>query len=479
MGDNSIEIERLRNEIQRANSEISRLEHEYERRFSQELNRIKSEFAQSTVMQQRDFSSRFKQLEKFLCDAYLFETEKMKNRYDQLIDQVSSYEAQLESQIQQIVQEQFELLKQKANEDAKVSLLAQQSILKLNQRIQNACQYPVDLFYPRALQRYIDAGKEAEHLLQLNLYSLALAKADCTCMSVDRLTDDTATKVHELESMFELYSAKLNAIRDFLASSDSRRLLENNEAVLELSEIDLDYWSDLLYSDLQAILIKHQDNINGGVGSWLASCRNSNVSPTLLLDKEMQKLDALPSKLNICITYALSACDCYNYLSHIKSIADGILSEQNYSFKRFVYGAVKPENCLTNGYNFYYDNYLVNEKCVDLMAKPDYREERILIYEKAYPGGKIDQCRLYIIPIRTKNMVSLDVFIQFDIDYLPTIVTSNLGRLFLEAGLEVKVLMKSEKVPMQINRPLSLEALKKSSVDKSETILTSKYSLNI
>ena len=194
MADNNAEIERLKREIQRANSEISQLEHEYETRLSNELQRIKSDFAQSTAMQQKDFSSRFKKLEKSLCDAYLYETDKIKEKYTTLVNQVNSYERDLESQIQQIIQDQSAYLNQKRAENAKVRSLAQQTIEKLNQSIQIACQVPVDLFYPHALQRYIDAGLEAEKLLKDELYSLALAKADCACMFVKRLTDDTRTK---------------------------------------------------------------------------------------------------------------------------------------------------------------------------------------------------------------------------------------------------------------------------------------------
>ena len=123
MADNNVEIERLKREIQRANSEISQLEKEYETRLSNELKKIKSDFAQSTAMQQKDFSSRFKKLEKSLCDAYLYETDKMKEKYEALIKQVNSYERELESQIQQIIQDQEAYLNQKKSENAKVRSL--------------------------------------------------------------------------------------------------------------------------------------------------------------------------------------------------------------------------------------------------------------------------------------------------------------------------------------------------------------------
>lgn len=479
MADNNVEIERLRQEIQRANTEISQLEHEYETRLARELARIKSDFAQSTAMQQREFSSRFKQLEKSLCDAYLYETERMRKRYEILVNQVNAYEAELDSQIQQIIQDQTAFLKHKNAEDAKVCSLAQKSVQRLNQSIQNACQVPVDLFYPHALQRYIDAGKEAENLLQLELYSLALAKADCVCMSVERLTDDTATKVRELESMFELYNAKIEAIDEFIASSDSRQLIDNKEVVLELSEIDLDYWSDLLYSELQIILFKHKDIIRGGVNGWLSQCQGSGISPSLLLDKQMQKLDLIPKKLSICVSYALSACDCYNYLAYIKRIADQVMISQNYAFNTILFGQVKPDNSKTNGYAYYYDNYLIKEQCIDSSSKPDYREERVLLYEKNYAGGKKDRCRICVLPIRTGDTVSLDIYIQFDIDYLPSTISTKIRNLFSESGLNVKLLLNGEKFPVQNDRQLTLEILNSITSEERESTLSSKYSVNI
>ena len=479
MADNNVEIERLQREIQRANSEISQLEREYESRLSHELERIKSEFAQSTAMQQQDFSMRFKKLEKSLCDAYLYETEKMRKQYEALVEQLNSYELELETQIQQIVHDHTSFLKQKEAEDTKARLSAQKSIQELNQCIQAACQVPVDLFYPRALQRYIDAGAEAEKLLQSELYSLAFAKADCACMSVSRLTAETASKVRELESMFQLYRAKIDAIDEFISSSSSRQLIDNNEVVLELSEIDLDYWSDLLYTDLQALLHKHKTIVNNGVNGWLAQCQGSEISPSLLLDKEMQKLDLIPKKLNICMSYALSSCDCYNYLTHIKSIADQVLLSQNYSFNSIQFGAVKSENSSTNGYSYYYDNYLANELCVDSLSKPDYREERVLIYEKSYAVGKRDRCKLYVIPIRTRDTVAVEIYIQFDTEYLPMSVSHNIRNLFLQAGLKVKLLTYGDRIPLQSDRQLSLDVLNSLSPDEKEATLSSKYSVNI
>lgn len=479
MADNSIEIERLRKEIQRVNTEISQLESEYERRLNQELTRMKNEFAQSTAVQQQDFTERFKKLEKSLCDAYLFETEKIKERYESLVDQVNLYETQLEEEIQKIIQEQEKLLREKNRMNEKERISAQQSIEVLNQRIQNACRFPVDLFYPHALQRYIDAGKEAERLLKMKLYSFAFAKADCACMAVKRLTDDTATKVHELESMFGIYSIRLKAIMDYLKTSESRMRIEDNEIVLELSEIDLNYWSDLLYSDIQVVLLKHQDIINGGVDGWLSSCQASGISPSLQLDKEMQKLDSIPQKLRTCVSYALSACDCYNYLSHIKSVADEVLSGQNYSFVSIKYGKVRNKNELTNGYKFYYDNWLVREQCIYESLKPDYREERLLIYQKEYADGKVDQCRIFVVPVRTNNTVSFEVYLQFDTDYLPTIISEKIRRLFIASGINVNILVKTDMIPTQTDRPLSLETLNRLIPEQSESTLVSKYSLNL
>lgn len=477
MADNNVEIERLKREIQRANSEISQLEREYETRLSNELKRIKSDFAQSTATQQKDFSSRFKKLEKSLCDAYLYETDIMKEKYAALINQVNSYERELESQIQQIIQDQEAYLNQKKSENAKVRSLAQQTIQKLNQNIQLACQVPVDLFYPHALQRYIDAGLEAENLLNDELYSLALAKADCACMFVKRLTDDTQAKVRELESMFVIYDAKIKAIDEIVSSH--RQLLENGEVDLELSEIDIDYWSDLLYSDLQSLLLNHRNNIQGGVDGWLSQCQGSSISPSLLLDKEIQKLDLIPKKLNTCISYALSACDCYNYLAQIKSVADQVMTSQNYSFRFVQFGKVNEENSKTNGYAYYYDNFLVNEQCTDSLSKPDYREERILIYEKNYAGGKTDLCKLYILPIRTKDTVSLQVYIQFDTDYLPETVSTKISKLFHDSGLNIKLLPKGDSIPVQQDRQFSLNILNTISSDEKLATLTSKYSVNI
>ena len=478
MADNKTEIERLKREIQRVNGEIGQLERSYEAKLKQEITRIKSDFAQSAAAQQQDFTERFKKLEKSVSDAYLAQVKEMQARYQRLTDEVAAYEAQLDAQIQELVREKEKFLREKAEKEAKTTALAEQALQKLQQSIQDACQYPVDLFYPRALQRYMDAGKEAESLLQNQLASLALAKADCACMSVDRLADDTAAKVRELDAMFDIYRAKLEAIQTSL-TAEPQRMTDNGEVVLELSEIDLDYWSDLLYSDLQALLSKHQEIIDAGVDGWLAACQQTELSPSLQLDKKMQELDLIPRKLNICVSYALSACDCYNFFSRIQSMADDILGNQNYSFCAAVYGRAKEENSTTNGYQHYYDAGLAEEQCVEPGEKPDYREERILRYQKHYANEKIEQCSLIVVPLRTKETVSFQTYLRLESEYLPMVVAEQLRTLFQQAGLPVQLLARTACVPVQSDRLFSLETLNQMIPEDKKSTLAAKYSLNI
>lgn len=479
MADNSAEIERIRREIERTNSEMARVRQEDNERYNKEIARIRSEFDQSAIRQQREYVNRFKVLEKSVCEAHLNETNRMKRKYEALTERLSAYERELEEALDKVIRDNKSFLDQKKAESARELKSARESIDRLRLNIRDACRVPVDVFYPHAIQRYIDAGEEAERLLKEKLYSMAFAKADCACMSVQRLAADTECKVKELESMLQIYKLKIAAIDENMNLSETRQLVDDGEVIIELSPIDVDYWSDLLYTDLQVELEKHRDNVNNGVDGWLLKCQGSNISPSLLLDKEIQKLDLIPQKLKTCVSYALSACDCYNYLENIKDIADRILSEQNYSFSKKQFGAVKPQNDNTGGYSYYYDNYLVKEQCVDSAFRPDYREERVLVYKKDYSVGKTDTCRLYAVPVRHGNTVSLELYIQFDTDYLPMHVSKAISELFAGAGLQVRVLSNGEKVRIQNDRQLSLEVLDDLVPEKSEAELSAKYSLNI
>lgn len=65
------------------------------------------------------------------------------------------------------------------------------------------------------------------------------------------------------------------------------------------SEQDTSYWSDQLYTELSTTLDGHRAVLDAGINGWLKRCAGQPVSPTLLLDQEIQKLNALPDKLGL------------------------------------------------------------------------------------------------------------------------------------------------------------------------------------
>lgn len=83
---------------------------------------------------------------------------------------------------------------------------------------------------------------------------------------------------------------------------------------------------------MKELIQEHQANVDGGTGQWIKKCANQALDPAFLLDKEIQRLDMIPQKLSICISYATSACDCFNHTSIIEETVETVLREQNYEF---------------------------------------------------------------------------------------------------------------------------------------------------
>lgn len=481
MAGNAAEIERLRRELAETSRRIRELEESCGVRLEQEIAVIRDEFAQSLAAQQEDVSSRFRELEQSMCDAYLREVEDMRMRYEELEAAAREQEEQLNRRISEMEQEQAEFFRQQAASERKQEDVARRNLERLKRSVESACGYPVDCFFPHALQRYIDAGKEAQRLMERGLFSLAAAKADVACMAVERLESDTAAKIHELELMFRRYRENLSSIRRYLASDSYRRLLDDNgDVILQLSETDVDYWSDQLYDQLLQSLEQHQRNVDGGVDGWLERNAGNELPLVLALDREMQRLDSIPQKLRICVSYALSACDCYNYSAQVRDLAEELLREQNYTFSEVSFGACKDGNDNSAGYRDYAKNYLCKAVCSQPGGNADFREERRITFTKRYGSGGQDVCSIILVPRRSYDAVSMDMFLKLESDYLQDIVQDRLIRMLQEHGLHrLRPLERQAQAATDPDRPLNLGAVERFYGVPQERELTAKYSYSV
>ena len=355
---------------------------------------------------------------------------------------------------------------------------ANKAVQKLKQSIQDACQFPVDIFYPHAIQRYIEAGEEAEKLLQNKLYTLAVPKAECATDAVKRLENSTKQKMEELDTLFEIYRMKLETLTKSIFSDGRLNLKDGDEVVLELTEQDIDYWSDRLYSELKELLQEHQANVDGGTGQWIKKCANQALDPAFLLDKEIQRLDMIPQKLSICISYATSACDCFNHTSVIEETVETVLREQNYEFTGIAYGPCKCGNDASKGFQEYFHQYLQDEICIKENGKADYREERVLTFEKCHTiNEKPDICRLYIIPVRKEKTVSYRIYMQLEAEYFPTMVQESLSNILGRNGVYVETAKSAMNIATDAGRPLTLKETDNFTATVTEADLRQKYSL--
>lgn len=264
MADNQREIERLQRQISEANREIRNLERDFNDRMRRETAKLRNEMKSSSADMKNDYIQRLQEMEQSFSNAYLNEIEQMRKRYNELTEQVTEYEKELDKVMERLETEQARLVKKNEAKNKQYEDAANKAIQKLQQSIQDVCRFPVDVFYPHAMQRYIEAGEETEKLLRSKLYVLAVPKAECIANAVKRLEDNARQKLEELNALFEIYRIKLERITTYISSYGQCGLMDADEVVLELSEQDIDYWSDMLYSELKKLLQEHQENVNGG-----------------------------------------------------------------------------------------------------------------------------------------------------------------------------------------------------------------------
>ena len=480
MADQRQEIKALRQKIERANREISDIRRATDAKLQQEVAHMRREMSSTSARMQNDFADKLQLLQNSFSEAYLAETERMRARYSSLMNQVKEYEEKLNSSIQELEEQQRALIQENDRKNRQYQRLALEAVTRLQENIEEACTLPVEVFYPHSIQKYLDAGREAKHLLEINLYSLALAKADCASMAVCRVKEETQSQLDKLEALFEIYKMEYDAIKGSLSKEYRRCLFDGNEVILELSEIDMDYWSDQLYSELLAQLNEHKKTIDMGIHGWIQRCDGQALEPIFLLDKEVQKLELIPQKLSICTSYALSACDCFNYTQTILSEKlEQILSEQNYELSDYLYGACKDGNANTEGFKWYYENFLQKEKCVCTGHIPDYREERIMVFKKRHLyGTDSDSCTLYIVPFRKNNTVAYRIFIKLTSEYIPQMMLDRMITLFEQSGLKVEYTTDDSILETAAHRPLSLQEITRERLISDEACLGKKYSID-
>lgn len=476
------EIQRLRRQIEEADRAIRENQARDQAVLNRTVTEINKQYQEALNDRQKDYAARLRRLEESFSKVYIQEAERSRRQYQKLRDEAETYEQKLSEQIRALQNKQAQLI---SEEDARNIMLkekAQKALDSLEKQTTAACTLPVEIFFPHTLQHYIEAGEEAKTLLQEKLYSLALSKADCASLFVTRLTSETQARQNELDALFTLYRQTYEVILHHLHDEKSRRLSgPDGSCLLQLSEQDTSYWSDQLYTELSTTLDGHRAVLDAGINGWLKRCAGQPVSPTLLLDQEIQKLNSLPDKLGLCISYALSACDSYNHTADLFESAVGLLKSQGFASETVTYGACRPGNDTSEGYAHYLKVSLFRAQCHTPGGAPDYREERMLTMTKRYPGTtEHDTVFLYAIPLRQAATVRAAFLLQLETRSLPQERAAELAKMLSDlTGQPVTAAQRADPLPLQPDRPMTLQTAEQLTATVNDDQAVNKYSSDI
>ena len=476
------EIQQLRRQIADANRTIQENESRNQAALCRTITELQKQYEKARNDQQQDYAARLRRIEESFSNVYIREAERSRQQYQALREKAEAYEQQLSEQIRALQNEQDRLIAEADARNFALRQKAQKALTGLERQIADACALPVDVFFPHCIQHYIEAGEEAKALLQARLYTLALSKADCARLFVTRLTSETQARQNELEALFLLYRQSYEVILQHLHSEETRCLSDPDGSVLlQLSEQDTSYWSDQLYTELSTTLDGHRAVLDAGINGWLKRCAGQPVSPTLLLDQEIQKLNALPDKLGLCISYALSACDSYNHTADLFESAVGLLKSQGFASETVTYGACRPGNDTSEGYAHYQKASLFRAQCHTPGGAPDYREERMLTMTKRYPGTtEHDTVFLYAIPLRQAATVRAAFLLQLETRFLPQERAAQMAkRLSNLTGQPVTAAQRADPLPLQPDRPMTLQTAEQLTATVNDDQAVNKYSSDI
>lgn len=312
--------------------------------------------------------------------------------------------------------------------------LMRENAEKMQRAINYACQYPVEIFYPHRLQHYLDAGEEAHRLAKEGLFAESASLYDTVSMRIEDLVDDTKIKINELDMMFEIYKTVLARIEN-ICTTDWELKDKNGDVILALTEeTDMDYWSDMLYHVLSGEIAEHKRIIEGGSAEWVHQTHNNGYSPALMLDKQIRSLEVIPEQLEVCVQYALSACDSYNYIFTIRDTIVPVMAGQGYIYDGMKFGKRNSANKDTIGYQ-HYRQWLVSEECLYEGEEPDYREERCM----QFINQEGNCCRIFIVPVRTGGTVGYCLYLDSQAEFQPEKVRLSLQRELQNSLPQVKV----------------------------------------
>lgn len=474
------DLERLRSQLETERNELRRQRSEADasvKKMQQEMQQVRQSLITSTKNMQGEMTRKFQNMEESVRKSYAQEISQMKQSYEQICQHVQQLEEEYRSKLAQLAREEQEVLDKLREKERHLHGLMKKNEEKMREAVSHAYQYPIEVFYPHRLQHYIEAGEEAARLAEHGLFSEAASLYDTAAMRVTDLTEDTQIKVHELDMMFEIYRTVL-ANAESLCQSPWELKNDAGEVTLSLTEdVDRDYWSDMLYDTLMQELEKHRRIAEAGSEEWVKMQGNSGISPALLLDKQIRQLETIPRQLEICIRYALSACDCYNYFFDLRDMIFPIMSDQNYIYDRILFGKRSPANADTHGYE-HYRQWLAEEECLEAGAEPDYREERCM----QFFNSEGNQCRIFMIPVRKDNgTVAFRLFLDSQAECQPLQVQQALQNV-LQNGLpqiQVEIAQNPEQMHTQQNRPMTKEIADVLAGNPDQNHLEARYCMGI
>ena len=137
MADNQREIERLQRQISEANREIRNLERDFNDRMRSETAKLRKEMKSFSADMKNDYIQRLQEMEQSFSNAYLNEIEQMRKRYNELTEQVTEYEKELDKVMERLETEQACLVKKNEAKNKQYEDAANKAVQKLQQSIQD------------------------------------------------------------------------------------------------------------------------------------------------------------------------------------------------------------------------------------------------------------------------------------------------------------------------------------------------------
>ena len=429
------EIRMLRQQLAETQERIRRLQQQTAQTIDAENKRLTQEIRTGIMQTYQNYQEAFNAETAKLRNLHTQEISAMRKQYEALLKRQQELEQNITGKQAELEALLHELRDESAYQNTRSAHEAQTACKRLESECERVRRTAAEHFFPQKLRIYVDALRRAKELMVHKLFPQAQAAAYSGLLGVQRLENDTERKQGEFHNAVLLYQIVYQNICGLLHSEAAHCA---NGLNLRLSDHQIDFWSDGLYSALLQELSEHcklLTEISENETTWLLKkcCASDAVK---MIRQKTAELEQLPDLFRIALNTAFSACACFEESYKIRSDVSICLKDQGYQFLETRYGSMPAAQNAARLLQMYASGKQL-PAAIQRDGIPDLREERRMIWQHT---GMVqpEYAVIHLYPVRQEDRFINRMELEVNTPHDPQPLYECLHSLLVRNGIHVQ-----------------------------------------